>query len=154
MNKSIELNNGFIILKGHPKDKIYPSRITIPVQQKFKNIIFIQCLNRPFFRKYWEQLATGAKKPQVGAYKISYKDGSIKIIELKFRFNVETWNSRLGIYDGKLIWQGKSKKGYLMRLWAMSWKNPFPNKEVAKIEFITSSISNMNPMLFGIVIGN
>jgi hypothetical protein len=150
----INLDHGFIILRGHPKDTKYPSSITIPVNQQLKNIVFIQCLRKPSSRKSWEKLDKSNQQPQVGAYKIIYEDGKKEIISLKFRWNIETWNSRTGIYDGKIIWQDKNKDDYLIRLWAMSWENPFPNKKVTEIEFITDNVSSMNPMLFALIAGN
>lgn len=152
--QSINLNDGFVILRGHQKDTKYPSSISIPINQQVKNITFVQCLRKPSSRKYWEKLDKSNKQPQVGAYKISYDDGSSKLIRLKFRWNIETWNSRTGIYDGKIIWQDKNKDDYLVRLWAMPWENPFPNKKVAKIEFTTNNVSSMNPMLFALIVGN
>jgi hypothetical protein len=59
---------------------------------------------------------------------VVYADNTKEVIPLKYRWNINSWNSVYGVPDGFVAWQGVNKDENLFRLYGHGWTNPSPQK--------------------------
>jgi hypothetical protein len=78
----------------------------------------------------------------IAEYKLHYADGTTETIPVVYGKDVRDWwfnGKSPGVSRGKVVWKGDNEltktKKYQIRLYAMTWTNPHPNKKVISIDF-------------------
>ena len=143
-----------IILSGIKGETEYPVKIQIPINQKAKSLYFLHTLTEPFDRDRWEHHTNCTRKPEVGRYTVVYEDNTKQIIFLKYRWNINSWNSVNGVPDGFVACQGVNEDEKLFRLYGLAWANPSPQKMISHIGFSSAQEDGMNPVLLAISVGS
>lgn len=79
----------------------------------------------------------------VGKYVVNYDDKSQETIELVYGKDLRDWwamQNEPEVTRGKVIWTGNNKtakeRGFTLRLFLLTWKNPKPARSIASIDFI------------------
>lgn len=146
MDKEIFISDGIpfkiekplscIVLKSkfRPESDL-PEKVEIPVNDKFDYLFFLHS-------SAWTSRAHHA------SYIINYVDGSIYEIKLIGGVNLRDWTSSspeepfLNETDTitECAWKGKSKKFPVVSIYRMAWKNPYPEKEIKSIIFLSKNI--------------
>jgi hypothetical protein len=87
-------------------------------------------------------------------YKLFYEDGSFIEIPLKARVNIGHFNSKYGIIDARIGYQTEDKEKNMFRIYIYQFENPYPEKEIKKVEFYrVENSEKMIPVLFALTIG-
>jgi hypothetical protein len=88
----------------------------------------------------------------IGKYIVHYQDKSKATIEIVYGKDVRDWWYRAntpGVSRGKVAWKGHNaltrKSGAGIRLYLTTWKNPQPNKKVARIDFLSTRAAGAAP---------
>jgi hypothetical protein len=106
----------------------------IPVGAAVTALHFLHATSRPervVDHLYDQQ---GVLPRQVGRVTVYYADGSTTAMPLIYRQNITDWNSKLGIGEGDLVWQGRRGDGALVTACATEWRNPSPEKPVLAVD--------------------
>lgn len=146
----LDSSPGFVMLRGHASEESLPKSVSIAVNRNGKTLYFYHALSEPYDLKLWQTPDRIQVKPPVGEYKVIFDDNTSVSIPLLFRLNITNWNSPYGYNHGFVAWQGADVNNRLVRIGCMPWKNPSPEKKIARIEFSSAMESGMNPMLFAI----
>lgn len=143
-----------VILSGIKGETKHPVKVQIPIDQKADSLYFLHTLTEPFDHDKWEHHTNCTQKPEVGSYVVVYEDRTKRVIRLKYRWNINSWNSVNGVPDGFVAWQGVNKDEKLFRLYGLAWTNPSPQKTISHIEFTSAQEDGMNPVLLAITAGS
>lgn len=145
--------NAVIMLRGGTRAKDKPESVEIPVG------------GRPAPFIYFLQTAAGApdkaeKNYQVATYEVVFQDGTREAIPIRDEVEIRQWfagawwdNSGAAswpIFMGTNVYSVKWKK--LIGVWAMQWKNPFPDKPIEKI--VLRSAGTAVPAIFAVTISD
>jgi hypothetical protein len=97
---------------------------------------------------------------QIGHYTVHYTDGTKATIDIVYGKDVRDWWHKAGdgeVTRGKLAWEGCNKavkaRGYKLRLYLRTWKNPHAGKTVRSIDF-TSKLTLSAPFLIAVTAEN
>jgi hypothetical protein len=129
--------------------KHYPEKVTgIQINQKTSEIYFLHA-------SAWGE----AKNKEIGQYVINYEDGSSEKVSLKYMDAFRDWwfmpNDEMPS-NATIAWTGLNdlteKKGYHIRLFTYTWKNPTAQKTIKTIDFI-STMTTASPFLIAITLG-
>src|SRR5262249_7299985 len=102
----------------------------IPVRQKFRVLHFLQGAS---FRS--------PDGTETGRYIVHYADGRKVKVPLVYAQTTLDFNAASDpreLSRTPLVWSGRKVKGVLPRLFKLSWENPFPDVEVASLDFETT----------------
>ena len=145
--------NSVIMLRGSERCKDKPETVEIPVG------------GRPAAYIYFLQNAAGApvktaKDYLVATYEIVFKDGTRETVPVRDGIEIRQWfagawwdNSGAAswpIFMGTNVYSQKWKK--LIGVWAMQWKNPFPEKPIEKI--VLKSAGTAVPAIFAVTLSD
>lgn len=79
----------------------------------------------------------------IAQYKVNYEDGSSEDIAVVYGEDVRDWfytEKSKDVTRGKIAWRGGNglteQLGCKVRLYASTWENPHPTKQVASIDFL------------------
>jgi len=139
---------GIIQLAGYRSEEIttlvYPQKIIgIPANQKGKSVHFLHA-------SAWN---IDFEPMEIGNYQINYDDGEQEQIKLTYRKNIWDWWS--SEKDSLLmpVWKGKNERttaiGQQIRLFMLSWENPYPEKNIISIDLISNG-EGPGPMIAAI----
>jgi len=129
-------------------------KIEINLNQKCKYLFFLHTSSLPYSLPNYYHWTVSALKPVIGNYKLIYEDGSFIEIPLKARVNIAHFNSKYGIFNARIGYQTEDKEKNLFRIYLYQFENPYPEKEIKKIEFYkVENSEKMIPILFGLTIG-
>lgn len=97
----------------------------------------------------------------VGDYVIHYADGSTEKIPIVYGKSLVDWwhykDQNNGPSPARIAWRGanerveKDNQGVELRLFAVDWTNPHPEKEIATMDFV-SSISKSDPFVIAVTV--
>ena len=87
---------------------------------------------------------------RVGSYTVRYSDGSSETIPLVYGQNIMAWTDNRPTLDYQSAWRGQAKSGRPIRLRALPWNNPHPDREIASIDFDGYPGNSAAPVLFAI----
>ncbi|MHC1775230.1 MAG: hypothetical protein AB9834_07400 [Lentimicrobium sp.] len=139
---------GVIQLAGKRSEEIttllYPESIReIPVSLKGSAIHFLHA-------SAWN---IDAEKIEIGGYFIHYSDGQSVSLPLVYRENIWDWWGNSSETDQVSAWRGRNERttsvGQHIRLFQLSWANPFPEKEIQSIGLV-SNCKGPGPMVVAI----
>ena len=129
-----------VMLRGPEVTQRFPREVTgIKVGSTAKQLWFLQTT----------AYQDGADLP-VGSYVIHYADGASEQIPLEYARNIMAWTDDRPTLAHQAAWAGKAKDGTLLRLRACPWVNPYPEKEIATIDFKSAQRSQASPVLIAI----
>lgn len=141
---------GLIQLAGNRSAEIttlvYPENISgIPVDLKGSAIHFLHA-------SAWN---IDAEQVEIGEYKLTYSDGTSVSLPLVYRLNIWDWWGNSSEIDQASAWRGKNERttsiGQHIRLFHLSWENPFPEKTILSIDLI-SNCKGPGPMIIAITV--
>ena len=123
----------------------FPPKISdIKVEQSCQKIHFLH--------------ATGWKVndgTQVGSYILHYANGNTQEIPIVYGDNVRDWNALNDnsnkLKNGEIAWSGSNKARLPVRLFKSIWNNPFPELEIATMDYV-SSMSPAAPFVIAITL--
>jgi hypothetical protein len=100
--------------------------------------------------------AAGWRSPdgtRLGNYVVHYADEQELVIPIIYGEDVRDWNgsndTSTEITHGQLVWSAINNAGLHVRLFATSWVNPMPEKEIVSIDY-TSAMANAAPFLVAV----
>ncbi len=98
---------------------------------------------------------------ELGNYVIHYADGSREKIPIVYGKNLVNWwhfpTQKNDPTEAKVGWKGsndlvdRNNEGSEIRLYAVTWTNPHPDKEIATID-VVSSVSACDPYLIAVTV--
>lgn len=126
----------------------YPLKVSsIPVHQKATVLHFLQSAS-------WHE-ATGTV---IGQYKIHYTAGHTAIIPIVYGVHLSDWWVLPGDSvptAASVAWSGDNMRtrslGYSVKLFKMSWTNPFPEFEIDEIDFVSCATESA-PFLLAVTL--
>lgn len=128
---------GSAIVKDKP-----PFMVDIPVNQAFVKLHILHGTGGS------GASGRGRRVPdneQVGTYGINYADGSGTTIPIVYGVDLRdwwNWDNNKPVTRGKVVWTGENayakKNGKKLRLYAVTWENPHPEKKVRSIGFFAA----------------
>lgn len=129
-----------------------PDLVAIPIKTTAKALYFLMTTTaRPFRTE--DLYERGRSDPRkIATVIVRYADGSEERVELLFRRHLTEWNDRLGCSQARIVWQGKTKRGYLVTLCAYEWNNPKPSVPISYI-VLTSAATSVQPALLALTVG-
>lgn len=145
--------NSVILLRGSERAKDKPDVVEIPVGGKAAAFL------------YFLQSATAAPQKMekdylVATYEVVFQDGSRETIPIRDGIEIRQWfagawwdNSGAAswpFFMSTNVYSQKWKK--LIGVWAMQWKNPFPEKPIEKI--VLRSAGTAVPAIFAITLSD
>ncbi|MGI6384064.1 MAG: LamG-like jellyroll fold domain-containing protein [bacterium] len=141
---------GCVVLRG--KDSRYPGEIMLPINKKLNSLFFLHTTSKPevnFARQ--DIFSTNRDAPKnVARYKINYLNGRSSVLQLCYGNQIVSWNGELpGASDAVTVWSKTLKNGAYASLTSYRWINPYPDEEIASINYI-SDMSEVNPVLFAV----
>jgi hypothetical protein len=96
---------------------------------------------------------------QIGRYTVRYEDGSSEEIPIVYGQDVRDWwimGNSAGVSRGKVAWEGDNasakSQGHRIRLYLGTWRNPHPEKMVARIDFEKVGDSPAAPFCIGLTV--
>ncbi len=129
-----------------------PDLVAIPVNGMAKTLyLLLTTTARPIFTE--DLYRRGTTDPRkVATLLVRYVDGMEVREELLYRRHLTEWNDRLGCSHARLVWQGSTRRGYLVTLCAYEWRNQRPEVPIAAIALLSAN-SPVQPALVGITLG-
>lgn len=129
-----------IMLRGPEVTSRLPESVTgIAVGSRAKQLWFLHTTAYP-----------DGPDRRVGTYIIRYADGSSEAIPLVYGQNIMAWTDNRPTLAYQSAWRGQRADGQAIRLRALPWQNPHPEKEIASIDFSGQPGSSAAPVLFAI----
>ncbi len=101
-------------------------------------------------------------KANLGDYVIHYADGSRERIPIMYGRNlIDWWDTGVkkdDLPDARIAWRGsntmldkRENRNIKIGLWAFTWTNPHPDKEIATID-VVSAVSGCDPFLVAVTV--
>ena len=130
---------GAILLKGKGMSLNFPDAVrSIPVNRAAAQLSFLHATVN--------STDTGNR---IGSYNVNYDDGTKAVIPVIFGKNISAWNSWVAYLSGEAAWCGMTQKNTAAYLMSQKWTNPFPDKTISTIDFVTSN-AIVSPILLAI----
>jgi hypothetical protein len=128
----------------------YPEKVTgIIINQKAVKVNFLHASS-------WGE----EKNKEIGRYIINYEDGTSLVILLKYLDSLRDWWFIPGDEmpgNATIAWKGLNdlteKKGFQIFLYNYIWENPFANKTIKSIDYV-STMTGASPFLVAITLEN
>ncbi|MBI2190505.1 MAG: hypothetical protein HYU36_00805 [Planctomycetes bacterium] len=132
-------------------DRFLPDQVAgIPVRRKAGELFFLHACAQPV----WTSL--GRRVLLLGFYRIRYEDGSFVTADVNYGQHVVEWLRPYGylemevepaaqpLPDARVAWRGGTDSGEDATLYAMAWRNPYPDKTIADIDVLASAQRESN----------
>jgi hypothetical protein len=128
------------MLRGPDVTSAYPTSVNgIKIGSEAKQLWFLHTTAYP-----------DAPGSRIGAYVVHYRDGAEETIPLQYGENVAAWNYERPTKTSQAAWRSGTSDGQPVRLWAMPWTNPHPEKVIDTIDFRSEPGSQASPVLLAI----
>ncbi|MDD5727838.1 MAG: family 20 glycosylhydrolase, partial [Victivallales bacterium] len=138
---------GAIVLSGGDTDNYESRVVSLPIATKANGIAFLMTA-APF--NSFELASRLGVRPVIGQFTIVYTDGKKKVIPLKYRQNINEWNSLTGINDGRIVLRTDDANGAVFNLYSIDWSNPHPEKTIKEVIFSTNRQQDIAIALFAV----
>lgn len=132
-------------------DSFLPDQIAgIEVGRKAGELFFLHTCSHAV----WTSL--GRRVMLIGFYRIRYDDGTFVTTEVNYGQHIREWTRKYGyremtveptlqpLPDARVAWRGGTDGGHDVTLYAMPWRNPYPEKPIAAIDMLASAQAESN----------
>ena len=134
---------GVIAFAGSDKCLFFPKEVKgIKVNHKANMLWFLQTA-------CWAGVPVNTP---VAQYQVNYADGTNVIIPVRVGMEVGDWWNPSPLSNAEVAWTGKNLMQAPIGIWAMSWVNPAPDKEISSID-VTAALSPVQLVLLAITGG-
>ncbi len=141
-----------LLAGGETPHEVAPDLVAIPINAPAKALYLLMSTTARLVRTE-DIYQRGTIDPRkVATLIVRYADGMEAREELLYRWHLTEWNDRLGCSHARMVWQGKTKRGYLVTLCAYEWRNPRPDTPIAFV-ILLSANSSVQPVLVGLTVG-
>lgn len=123
-------------------------RITSGLPQKVSGIGVNSTASQLWFL-HTAAYADGRER-QIGSYRVRYSDGGEESIPLVYGRNITSWMDAQPASEAEAAWRGVDGSGKGVRLRALGWTNPHPEKTIESIDFEVDNASLASPALVAI----
>lgn len=105
-------------------------------------------------RSIWTSL--GRRIMLIGFYRIRYQDGTFITAEINYGQHIRPWTQKFGyremefvpteqpLPDARVAWRGGTDGGHDITTYSMPWRNPYPEKPIASVDFMASAQAESN----------
>jgi hypothetical protein len=139
---------GLIQLAGSPTVRLFPDKVVgIRLAQKARALHFLHAT-----------IFSVAPDTPIARYVVHYGDDTTAKIPLVYGQDLAEWWGTVGSRDApapRIAWEGSNaaaaSEGHVLRLYHSRWENPWPDLELARIDFI-SELSGSAPFLIAITL--
>ena len=128
-----------------------PFEIIDPAQNNDKSCIVLKGSNKAFFpekvegikvnthlsRLFFLHTAAWCYGGNIGEYRINYADGTVEVAPLISGVNINDWWTPGEQPDSYVALVKENPAKGTVALWTYAWENPYPNKEIGSIDFIS-----------------
>jgi hypothetical protein len=140
------------LIAGDNAGRAPPTPLSLPVAARAKVLTFLHATSpQPILDDYKRMAAQfGAADP--GSYRVFYADGTTTTIPLDYRETVTAVNDTvMGRTCGVGLF-GTVGGAFFVNLPTLAWRNPHPEKEIARIDLLPGSSPEIALLLFGVAI--
>ena len=116
----------------------YPQAVRIAINRKVRSLLFVHTCA-------W----TDRAGRRIGAYTVSYADGTSEEIPLVYGVNAISWLDQRSPNGATRTWEGKTSDGQKVALLKMQWENPHPTKPITSIE-LSSAGTEAGPVVLAV----
>lgn len=106
-------------------------------------------VNGHFKRLFFLQTAAWSSNIKAGEYRINYEDGTTVKIDIVGGINIGDWWFPVDLPQANVGLIIENPLNHKVGLWVMPWDNPWPEKKIATIDFI-SEFGDIVPVLVAI----
>jgi hypothetical protein len=144
-------DRGVVVAGPGSADSDLPDQVCgIPVGRLASELTFLHTCARPV----WSNI--GRMVLLVGFYRVRYDDGTFVTVPVNYSqhllewlkpFNyraAETEPIRQPVADASVPWRGSTDGGHDVTLYAMPWRNPYPDKTIQFIDVLSSAKTESN----------
>lgn len=133
--------------------EVAPDLVAVPMGTKVRALYLLMTTTaRPVRTEdIYGRGQTDPKK--VATLVVRYADGTEVRQDLRYRQHLTEWNDRLGCSQARIVWQGKTERGYLVTLCAYEWRNLKPDVSIAAV-IVQSAMPPVQPVLVALTVGN
>ena len=138
------IGSRMIQLQGKSVPEMPPAAEGIPIHRR---LVQLYILHAAHFGNVTHGVQEGEK---IGEYRLRYADGDRATFPVVIGEDVRDWWStdRNQVSRGQMVWAGSNpavlKDHVYLRLYLSAWKNPYPEKTVASLDFVSMK-TNASP---------
>ncbi|MHB1461216.1 MAG: glycoside hydrolase family 20 zincin-like fold domain-containing protein [Armatimonadota bacterium] len=141
-----------ILLSAEPDDALSKGPVTIEINKKAPRLAMLITCNLPLDRDSLAHWSRVTSHPLVAKARLDYTDGTSAEMEFRYRWNVTDWNSKFGVFDGRIATTAETESGSRIQLIRTDWVNPYPEKSIKDISIESQNSSGMSLAVFAISI--
>ncbi len=141
-----------ILLSAEPDDALPKGPVTIALNKKASRLALLITCNLPLDRDSLAHWSRVTSHPLVAKARLEYTDGTSADLEFRYRWNVTDWNSKFGVFDGRIAVTAETESGSRIQLIRTDWVNPHPGKSIKNISIESQNSSGMSLAVFAISI--
>ena len=132
-------------------DRNLPDQVLgIPVNHQASELVFLHACARPVWTGY------GRCVVLLGYYRVRYEDGSFLTVPVNYGEHLLEWNRAFNYRAmefepaeepascAEAAWRGLTDGGHDATLYAMRWRNPYPEKKIACVDVLASAQNESN----------
>ncbi len=101
-----------------------------------------------FSRLFFLHACAWGKGKEAGTYLLRYSDGTEVFCELEEGRNTGDWWQCASLPEAKLAFSAANKTGKDVGFFAMEWENPYPEKEIKELDFLSAGRRNADAVDF------
>jgi beta-galactosidase len=126
-----ETNNGkgCIVLRGEHRHYFPESVEEIEVNAKYKRLFFLHTAAWVF------------EPGKIGEYVVHYEDGTVEIIDIYAKRNIDDWWAPGELAEAKLAFVRENPLQGSVGVWAYEWENPKANVKIESIAVSSNSVA-------------
>lgn len=141
-----------ILLSAEPDDALPKGPVSIELNKTASRLALLITCNLPLDRDSLAHWSRVISHPLVAKARLDYTDGTSADLEFRYRWNVTDWNSKFGVFDGRIAVTAETESGSRIQLIRTDWVNPHPEKSIKSISIESQNSSGMSLAVFAISI--
>lgn len=143
-----------VILPGK-RGEGQPSERTkvFPVGRDVLAVHFLQTCDVPSAEAGMSSWQAAQSRPEIGSYRLKFREGEDVVIPLTYRWNIQDWNALQGAYATQVAWQATFGQGISGKLTQVSWSAKDGRaRRLESIDFTSTTELGLSPALAGITL--
>jgi len=124
--------------------------LDIPIGRKAAELVFLHTCAKPVWSNLNRMILL------LGFYRIRYDDGTFVAVPVNYSQHLLEWLRPFGyrkmefepvrqpVADATVAWRGSTEAGHDVTLYAMSWRNPYPEKIIQAVDVLASARTESN----------